>query len=79
MKSNPPSAMEPPYDINLVTQIWHTIFAYRMLSQGFSKYLKLAEIALVHVMKSVEDKRVFSYVYVLKTKLRNYLDPPTWV
>ena len=75
MKSNALAAMEPPYDINPVTRIWRTISASRMLSHGFPEYLKLAEIALVHVIGSVEDECVFSSVSFLKTKLRNPLDP----
>ena len=75
MKSNAHAAMEPPYDINPVTRIWRTISASRVLSHGFPEYLKLAEIALVHVIGSVEDERVFSSVSFLKTKLRNSLDP----
>ena len=34
MKSNAPAAMDPPYDNNSVTQIWRTISASRVLSQG---------------------------------------------
>ena len=75
MKSNAPAAMEPPYDVNPVTRIWRTISASRVLAHGFPKYLKLAEIAMVHVIGSVEDERVFSSVSFLKTKLRNSLDP----
>jgi hypothetical protein len=75
MKSNTHVAMEPPYDINLVTRIWRSIFASRVLSHGFPEYLKLAKIAMVHVIGSVEDERVFSSVSFLKTKLRNSLDP----
>ena len=75
MKSNAPAAMEPPYDLNPVTQIWRTISASRVLAHGFPEYLKLAEIALVHVIGSVEDERVFSSVSFLKSKLRNSLDP----
>jgi hypothetical protein len=63
------------YDINPVTRIWRTISASRVFSHGFPKYLKLAEITLVLVIENVEDERVFSSVYFLKTKLRNSLDP----
>ena len=69
MKSNAPAAMEPPYDIHHVTRIWRTISASRVLSHGFPEYLKLVEIAMVHVIESVEDERIFSYVCFLRTKL----------
>src|ERR1700738_3303695 len=75
MKSNAPAAMEPPYDVHPVTRIWRTISASRVLAHGLPEYLKLAEITLVHVIRSVEDERVFSSVSFLKTKLRNSLDP----
>jgi hypothetical protein len=75
MKSNAPVAMEPPYENNLATRIWRIISASRVFSHGFPEYLKLAKIALVHVIRSVEYERVFSSVSFLKTKLRNFLDP----
>ena len=75
MKSNAPAAMEPPYDVNPVTRIWRTISASRVLAHGFPEYLKLAKIALVHVIGSVEDERVIPSVSFLKSKLRNSLDP----
>ena len=74
MKSNAHVVMEPLYDINLVTIIWRTISASRVLSHGLPEYLKLAKIALVHVIGSVEDEGVCSSVSFLKTKLRNSLD-----
>jgi hypothetical protein len=67
--------MEPPYDLNPVTQIWRTISASKVLAHGFLEYLKLAEIALVHVIRSVEDEFVILSGSFLKTKLRNSLDP----
>jgi hypothetical protein len=36
--------------------------------------MKLAEIAVTHILESVEDERCFSSVAFLKSKLRNLLD-----
>jgi len=44
------------------------------LTQNFGEFLKLAEIAMVHIIGSVEDERLFSNVGFLKSKLRNCLD-----
>lgn len=75
MKSNALATLEPPYDINLVTRIWCAIYVYRVFSHGFPKYLKLTELTLVRVIKSVKDECVFSSVSFLQTKLHNSLDP----
>jgi hypothetical protein len=39
----------------------------------FPKYIKLAEVAMVHVLGSVEDERSFSSLTFLKDKLQNRL------
>ena len=44
-----------------------------MLCHGLSEYLKLAEIAAVLVLRSVEDERTFSMLSFMKDKLRNRL------
>ena len=41
------------------------------LAGQFPEYVKLAQIALVHVLGSVEDERCFSSLTFLKDKLRN--------
>jgi hypothetical protein len=40
----------------------------------YLEYRKLAEIAVTHVLGSVEDEKCFSSVGFLKNKLRNPLD-----
>ena len=74
MKSNSRAAMLPPYDVNPLTKIWRVLHSNNSLTQNFSEFLKLAEIALVHVLGSVEDERLFSSVGFLKSKLRNNLE-----
>jgi hypothetical protein len=44
-----------------------------MLRHGLSEYIKLAEIAVVLVLGSVEDERTFSTLSFMKDKLRNRL------
>jgi len=74
MKSNSRAAMLPPYDINPLTKIWRVLHGNHNLTQNFGEFLKLAEIAVVHVLGSVEDERLFSSVGFLKSKLRNNLE-----
>lgn len=74
MKSNSRAAMLPPYDINPLTKVWRVLQSNHNLTQNFGEFLKLAEIALVHVLGSVEDERLFSSVGFLKSKLQNNLE-----
>lgn len=66
--------MEPPFDHNPLTRIWRTLCANGPLAGRFPSYVKLAEIAVVMVLGSVEDERTFSSVKFLKSQLRNSLD-----
>lgn len=74
MKSNSRTAMLPPYDVNPLTKIWRVLDSNNSLTENFGEFLKLAEMALVHVIGSVEDERLFSSVAFLKSKLRNNLN-----
>lgn len=74
MKSNSQSAMLPPYDINPLTKVWRVLDGNHNLTQNFGEFLKLAEIAVIHVLGSIEDERLFSSVGFLKSKLRNNLE-----
>lgn len=38
------------------------------------EYVKLAQLAMIHVLGSVEDERCFSFLTFLKDKVRNRLD-----
>jgi len=46
-----------------------------MFCHAFLEYIKLVEIAIVHVLNLVEDKWWFSSWSFLKNKLQNALDP----
>jgi len=45
-----------------------------MRVKAFPEYYKLAQVAIVQVLGSVEDERCFSSLAFLKNKLRNSLD-----
>ncbi len=75
MKNNFKAAMEPPFDLNPLTQIWKTIDASQVLMHFFPEYLKLAQMAIVHILRNVEDDKCFSSLAFLKRKLQATLDP----
>jgi hypothetical protein len=60
--------------INPLTHMWRVIHASQLLSNAFLEYLKVAEIAMVHVLSFVEDERCFSFVAFLKNKMWNILN-----
>jgi hypothetical protein len=75
MKNNSKATMEPPFDLNSLTQIWRTLDAFRVLTHFFPKHLKLAEMTIVHILGSVENEKCFSSLAFLKNKLRATLGP----
>ena len=82
MVANSPWAMEPPTIgsdaskplLNPVTKLWRCLDANSALSTSFPEYIKLAQIALIHLLGSIEDEHVFSLVTLLKNKVQNRLD-----
>jgi len=73
MKSNARAALLPPFDLNPLTKVWRVLDGNNSLTKNFSKFIKLAEIAVTHVIGSVEDERTFSSLAFLKSKLRTTL------
>jgi hypothetical protein len=73
MLSNSMVMLEPPFDVNPLTRLWRMLDANIALATQFSKYIKLAQLAMVHVLGSVEDERCFSSLTFLKDRLRNHL------
>jgi hypothetical protein len=59
--------------LNPLTKLWRIIDGSTMLWHGLSKWLKLAEVAIVFVLGSVEDERTFSTLSFMKDKLHNWL------
>jgi len=70
MKSNARAAMLPPFDVNPLTKVWRVLDGNNSLTKNFTEFIKLAEIAVTHVIGSVEDERTFSSLAFLKSKLR---------
>lgn len=74
MKSNARAALMPPFDVNPLTRVWRVLDGNNSLTQSFSEFIKLAELAVTHVIGSVEDERLFSCMKFVKSKLRASLD-----
>jgi hypothetical protein len=72
MKSNA-TCVAPPFDLNLLTKMWHLVTTFRVFLSSFSKYVKLVELAMVQIIGSVEDEKCFSILALMKSKLRNML------
>ncbi|KAG0597198.1 hypothetical protein M758_UG320000, partial [Ceratodon purpureus] len=72
MLSNYSAALEPPFVLNPLTRLWCTLDAASVCV--YPEYIKLAQIAVVHVLVSMQDERCFNSLSFLKNKLRNALD-----
>jgi len=73
MKSNARVVMFLPFDLNPFTKVWRVFDGNNNLIKNFSEFIKLTEIVVTHVIWSVEDKRTFSCLVFLKSKLRTSL------
>ena len=71
MKSHAHAAMEEPRDENPLTKVWVRIGQNALMLSRLSEYIKVAEIAIAVVLGSLEDKRTFSTLSFMKSKLRN--------
>jgi hypothetical protein len=74
MKSNVAVAMEVPFHVNPLIQLWWTLEVSWILRHLFLKFLKLGEIAIVQVLRLVDDERTFSTFSFMKSRLRNCLN-----
>ncbi len=74
MQFNVAIAMEAPFHVNPLTQLWRTLEASRILWHSFPEFFKLAKIAIVQMLGLVEDDRTFSTFSFMKSKLRNHLN-----
>ncbi len=63
--------MVPPFDINPLTRMWRLVTTSWILVSSFPMYFKLVELAMVHIIGSVEDERCLSTLAFMKSKLRN--------
>ena len=57
MKSNSEGAMMGDLPLNPLTRLWRCLEASGLLQHKLSEYLKVAELAVVAVLGSVEDER----------------------
>ena len=74
MESNAQKVLEVDVTtVNPLTTYGRLIDSNIMLRHNLSKFFKLAEIATVLVLGSVEDERTFSTLSFMKDKLRNRL------
>jgi hypothetical protein len=73
MSHNTEAMMQEPSNVNLVTRMWLKIQFSPLLVLKLSEYIKVAEIAIVQILGSVEDERTFSNLAFMKSKLHNKL------
>jgi 2-C-methyl-D-erythritol 4-phosphate cytidylyltransferase len=73
MESNAKKVIDGDVKSLNLTKLWRIIDDSTMLQHGLSEYLKLAEVAIVLVLGSVEDERIFSTLSFMKDKLHNRL------
>jgi hypothetical protein len=51
-----------PRVVNPLTHLWRVINPSQHLFRTFPKYLKLAHIAMTHILGSIEDEQCFNSV-----------------
>jgi hypothetical protein len=73
MKSNAKSAMEEPRDKNPVNKLWQKVGQNALMLSRLLEFIKLVEISVTATLGSVEDKRTFSTLGFMKSKVRNRL------
>ncbi len=67
-------ALEPPYEVNPITELWRILSSSIVLKKTMFKYFKIAKMAtMVQVLGLVEDECTFSTLSFTKNKLRNQL------
>lgn len=74
MKQNGPQILEEgPFDENPLTKLWIKLSKNPIFCDRICEWFKVAQIAIVTVVGSVEDERTFSTVAWMKNKVRNRL------
>ncbi len=73
MISNVHAAMVKLIDMNLLTCLWCIFLASKLLVCSFPKYFKLAKIAMVQALGSMDDEQCFSSLAFCKSKLHDQL------
>jgi hypothetical protein len=73
MSSQSKLMMQPSHHLNPATKIWQIMGANGLLRHAFPEYFKLATMALILMLGSIEDEKAFLTVSFVKSKLRNKL------
>ena len=66
--------LEDPLSNGFITRLWTKLDRSDTLKEHMSEYFKLVDLCQTMILGSIEDERIFSLVYFLKSKLRNRLD-----
>jgi hypothetical protein len=73
MKDNCHVAMVEPCSHNLLTILWRQLTTSQIIVCQMSKYIKLAKIAIIQVLGSIEDEWCFNTLSFMMSKLQNRL------
>jgi hypothetical protein len=73
MRANSAVALKKPITVNPLTKLWNALSMSVVLKKHFPEWFKVAELAVVQVLGSIEDERTFSTVTFSKSRLRNCL------
>ncbi len=74
MKTQAHKAMVEPFDVNLMTRLCTIINTNGLLIQRLNEYLKLVEITIVLVFRSIQVECTFFTIAFIKDKLQNWLN-----
>jgi hypothetical protein len=61
LQSNVVATMEAPFHVNPLTQLWRILEASYILQHSFLEFFKLAKIAIVQMLGSMENEWTFSF------------------
>ena len=75
MTNNAKWALEPPIVEKSLSKLWRKLSMNPVIVDRCFKYLKVANIAVRHVLGIIEDERTSFTLNFLKSKLRNKLTP----
>jgi len=56
MKKNSNLVMQKPFVVNPFTKLWKTFSSSQIVVEKFLKYIKLAKLATVKIIGSMEDE-----------------------
>ena len=65
--------MEEPRDVNPLTKLWVKVGQNALMLNRLSEFIKVAKLAIIAVLGSIEDERTFSTLGFMKSKIRNHL------